>query len=70
MGPGPARTRAAARTDTWFREVTPPVELPEPVMSLRSADRSPVLAAFLDTTRELCAAVGESLELPPGAARF
>ncbi|WP_201778780.1 hypothetical protein [Streptomyces sp. 150FB] len=69
-GLGPACVRAAARTDTLFCEVTPPVELPEPVASFRSADRSPVVAAFLDTTRELCATVGKSLDLPPGAARL
>lgn len=48
VGLGPSCMRAAARTDVWFCDVTPRVELPELVLSYRSADTSPVLAAFLD----------------------
>ncbi|GGX85722.1 LysR family transcriptional regulator [Streptomyces minutiscleroticus] len=61
VGLGPACMRAAARRGTWVCEVSPRVELPELVMSFRARDRSPVLAAFLDTTREVCPGVGGQL---------
>ncbi len=62
VGLGPACMGAAARPDTWFCEVSPRVELPELVMSFRAKDRSPVLAAFLEITRELCPGVRASLD--------
>lgn len=61
VGLGPARMRAAARAGTWICDVEPRVELPELVLSFRADDRSPVLAAFLDTTRKLCPGVRRSL---------
>lgn len=57
VGLGPACMRLAARPDTWFCEVSPQVELPDLVMSYRAQDTSPVLAAYLATTREMCTAV-------------
>ncbi|MFF7654001.1 LysR family transcriptional regulator [Streptomyces sp. NPDC007983] len=62
VGLGPACLRVAARPGTWVCEVSPRVELPDLVMSFRAQDRSPVLAAFLDTARELCPGVNERLE--------
>jgi len=62
VGLGPACLRVAARPGTWVCEVSPRVELPDLVMSFRARDRSPVLAAFLDTARELCPGVDERLE--------
>ncbi|WAP59215.1 LysR family transcriptional regulator [Streptomyces sp. S465] len=62
VGLGPACLRVAARPGTRVCEVSPRVELPELVMSFRAQDRSPVLAAFLDITRELCPEVSERLE--------
>ncbi|GAB2675146.1 LysR family transcriptional regulator [Saccharopolyspora gloriosae] len=58
VGLVPACVRAAPRPDTWISEVRPRIDLPELVMSFRTRDRSPVLAAFLDTTREQCPEVG------------
>ncbi|MEU0930282.1 LysR family transcriptional regulator [Streptomyces malaysiensis] len=69
VGLGPACLRVAARPDTRVCEVSPRVELPELVMSFRAQDRSPVLAAFLDTTRERCPGVSERLERHLGARR-
>ncbi|MFI0773844.1 LysR family transcriptional regulator [Streptomyces sp. NPDC021212] len=62
VGLGPAGMRVAARPGTWVCEVRPRVELPDLVMSFRAQDRSPVLAAFLDTAREMCPGVNERLE--------
>ncbi|MGW2331395.1 LysR family transcriptional regulator [Streptomyces sp. NPDC001700] len=62
VGLGPACLRAAPRPGTWVCEVSPRVELPDLVMSFRAQDRSPVLAAFLDTARELCPDVNEGLD--------
>ncbi|WP_063787160.1 LysR family transcriptional regulator, partial [Streptomyces sp. NBRC 110028] len=61
VGLGPGCLRVAARPGTWVCEVSPRVELPDLVMSFRAQDRSPVLAAFLDTARELCPGVNERL---------
>lgn len=62
VGLGPACLRAAPRPGTWVCEVSPRVELPDLVMSFRAQDRSPVLAAFLETAREQCPDVNERLE--------
>ncbi|MEU1805585.1 LysR substrate-binding domain-containing protein [Streptomyces sp. NPDC019937] len=62
VGLGPACLRVAARPGTWVCEMSPRVELPDLVMSFRAQDRSPALAAFLDTARELCPGVNERLE--------
>ncbi|ASQ97959.1 LysR family transcriptional regulator [Streptomyces sp. 11-1-2] len=62
VGLGPTCLRVAARPDVRVCEVSPRVELPELVMSFRAQDRSPVLAAFLDITRERCPGVAERLE--------
>ncbi|MFF4481474.1 LysR family transcriptional regulator [Streptomyces sp. NPDC001520] len=69
VGLGPACLRVAARPDVQVCEVSPRVELPELVMSFRTQDRSPVLAAFLDITRERCPGVAEQLERRLGPSR-
>ncbi|MFE5123296.1 LysR family transcriptional regulator [Streptomyces sp. NPDC056669] len=69
VGLGPACLRVAARPDVQVCEVSPRVELPELVMSFRTQDRSPVLAAFLDITRERCPGVAEQLERRLGPTR-
>jgi DNA-binding transcriptional LysR family regulator len=51
VGLGPACMRAIRRPDAWFCEVLPHCPLPDLVLSVRAADRSPVLAAFLDTCK-------------------
>ncbi|MDI5972459.1 LysR family transcriptional regulator [Streptomyces sp. SL13] len=61
VGLGPASMRAARRPDTWICDVTPGVVLPDLVMSFRADDASPVLAAFLAVTRDLCPHVGAAL---------
>ncbi|MEU6132167.1 LysR family transcriptional regulator [Saccharopolyspora sp. NPDC047091] len=62
VGLAPACLRVAARPDTWICEVRPRIDLPELVMSFRAADRSPVLAEFLDTTRRQCPGVSARLD--------
>ncbi|MGA6152692.1 LysR family transcriptional regulator [Stenotrophomonas sp. NPDC087984] len=69
VGLGPACLRMAARPDVQVCEVSPRVELPELVMSFRTQDRSPVLTAFLDITRERCPGVAEQLERRLGPSR-
>ncbi|HVV14369.1 LysR family transcriptional regulator [Amycolatopsis sp.] len=61
VGLGPACLRAAARPDTWVCDVSPRTWLPDLVLSFRADDRSPVLAAFLDTVRSVCPGVGRRL---------
>jgi DNA-binding transcriptional LysR family regulator len=62
VGLGPARMRLAARGDVRFLDVTPRVRLPDLQLSFRAADRSPVLAAFLDVVRANCEDVGSRLD--------
>ncbi|UED86551.1 LysR family transcriptional regulator [Streptomyces profundus] len=62
IGLGPSRMRLTARADVWLCEVTPRTPLPELALSFRADDRSPVLAAFLDTIRAQCATVGTRLD--------
>jgi len=42
--------------------VTPRTPLPDLVLSFAARDRSPVLAAFLDTIRKNCPDVGAALD--------
>jgi DNA-binding transcriptional LysR family regulator len=69
VGLGPSRMRLAARPGVRFCEVTPRTPLPELVLSFRAADRSPVLAAFLDTVRRQCPDVRGALDRRLGPAR-
>lgn len=62
VGLGPTRMRQLAREDVWYCEVRPHVRLPDLQLSFRAADRSPVLAAFLDVVRANCAEVGSRLD--------
>ncbi|GLV77344.1 LysR family transcriptional regulator [Streptomyces hygroscopicus] len=62
VGLGPARMRRLERGGIWFCEVTPRVRLPDLRLSFRAADRSPVLAAFLDVVRANCREVGSRLD--------
>lgn len=62
IGLGPSRMRLAGRPGLWFCDVTPDVPLPDLVLSFRAADRSPVLAAFLQTIRNQCSDVGSTLD--------
>jgi DNA-binding transcriptional LysR family regulator len=62
VGLGPDRMRQAGRSDTWFCEVVPRVRLPDLRLSFRASERSPVLAAFLDTVRRNCPEVGGRLD--------
>jgi len=62
VGLGPTRMRQLARDDIWFCDVTPAVRLPDLQLSFRAADRSPVLAAFLDVVRTNCQEVGSRLD--------
>jgi hypothetical protein len=54
--------RLAGRPGLWFCDVTPAVPLSDLVLSFRAADRSPVLAAFLQTIRNQCSDVGSALD--------
>ncbi|HEX4251763.1 MAG TPA: LysR family transcriptional regulator [Pseudonocardia sp.] len=62
VGLGPTRMRRLARDDIWFCDVTPAVRLPDLQLSFRAADRSPVLAAFLEVVRANCSEVGSRLD--------
>ncbi|GAB2735908.1 LysR family transcriptional regulator [Amycolatopsis magusensis] len=62
VGLGPARMRLITRDDVWFCDVTPRFRLPDLQLSFRAADRSPVLAAFLDVVRANCPEVGSRLD--------
>jgi DNA-binding transcriptional LysR family regulator len=62
VGLGPDRMRLLRRDDVWFCDVTPQVRLPDLQLSFRAADRSPVLAAFLDVVRANCREVGSRLD--------
>ncbi|WP_253776578.1 LysR family transcriptional regulator [Goodfellowiella coeruleoviolacea] len=62
VGLGPDSMRRVARNDVWFCDVTPRVRLPDLLLSFRAADRSPVLAAFLDTVRRTCPDVESRLD--------
>ncbi|AQZ62224.1 LysR family transcriptional regulator STM3121 [[Actinomadura] parvosata subsp. kistnae] len=62
VGLGPSRMVSAPRPGTWFCEVTPRVPLPDLVLSFAAADRSPVLAAFLDVIRRHCPIVDAALD--------
>jgi hypothetical protein len=53
--------RELKRDNIWFCEVTPHVRLPDLRLSFRAADRSPVLAAFLDVVRANCRESGSRL---------
>ncbi|MFH8747689.1 LysR family transcriptional regulator [Streptomyces rimosus] len=71
VGLGPSRMTAVPRKGAWFCRVTPPARLPDLVLSFATQDRSPVLAAFLDTVRASCPEVGAALDdrLGPEARR-
>lgn len=62
VGLGPGSMRRVGRDDVWFCDVTPPVRLPDLRLSFHATDRSPVLAAFLDTVRTNCPEVGSRLD--------
>ncbi|WFB82033.1 MULTISPECIES: LysR family transcriptional regulator [Streptomyces] len=62
VGLGPSRMLAAARPGVRFCEVAPRTALPDLVLSFGARDRSPVLAAFLDTVRRNCPDVGAALD--------
>jgi DNA-binding transcriptional LysR family regulator len=62
VGLGPARMRLVTRSDVHFCDVTPRLRLPDLQLSFRAADRSPVLAAFLDVVRANCHEVGSRLD--------
>jgi DNA-binding transcriptional LysR family regulator len=62
VGLGPTRMRLVKRDDVRYCEVTPQVRLPDLQLSFRAADRSPVLAAFLDVVRVHCREVGSRLD--------
>ncbi|MEG3629955.1 LysR family transcriptional regulator [Streptomyces poriticola] len=68
VGLGPSRMRSAARPGIWFCRVTPETALPDLVLSFAERDRSPVLAAFLDTVRRTCPDVGAALDRRLGPA--
>jgi hypothetical protein len=54
--------RQLMRDDIWFCDVVPAIRLPDLQLSFRAADRSPVLAAFLDVVRTNCQEVGSRLD--------
>ncbi|GAB3461936.1 LysR family transcriptional regulator [Streptomonospora sediminis] len=67
VGLGPSRMRLNARPDVRFCDVVPRTRLPDLTLSFRADDRSPVLAAFLETIRGNCPDVGGALDQRLGA---